>query len=98
MVIEAPGLWSSSTVVDYVDPGNRDYQLEMEQVATAHLQRIGAFLEPPAEPPVEEAGPWPVEASVIIPARNEQEALFTFLKRPDVTATNYRAEQAIRPA
>jgi len=29
---------------------------------------------------------------------NEREALFTFLKRPDVPATNYRAEQAIRPA
>ncbi len=29
---------------------------------------------------------------------NEREALFTFLKRPDVPATKYRAEQAIRPA
>ena len=27
---------------DYVDPRNRDYQIEMERVATAHLKRIGA--------------------------------------------------------
>jgi transposase len=30
--------------------------------------------------------------------RHEQDALFTFLRRPDVEATNFRAEQAIRPA
>ena len=31
---------------DYVDPRNRDYQLEMERIATAHLKRIGAWLQP----------------------------------------------------
>ena len=31
---------------DYVDPRNREYQIEMERVATAHLKRIGAWLEP----------------------------------------------------
>ncbi len=31
---------------DYVDPRKRDYQIEMEQLATAHLQRIGAWLAP----------------------------------------------------
>src|SRR5204862_1775410 len=35
---------------DYVDPRNRDYQLEMESIATAHLKRIGAWLEPQFEP------------------------------------------------
>ncbi|MBL8188565.1 MAG: glycosyltransferase family 2 protein, partial [Acidobacteria bacterium] len=33
-------------IFDYVDPRKRDYQIEMEQLATAHLQRIGAWLEP----------------------------------------------------
>ena len=32
---------------DYVDPRNRDYQIEMEQIATRHLERIGAALPPP---------------------------------------------------
>ena len=31
---------------DYVDPKNRDVQLEMEKVCTEHLKDIGAFLEP----------------------------------------------------
>ena len=31
---------------DYVDPRNRDYQVEMESIATAHLERIGAWLPP----------------------------------------------------
>jgi hypothetical protein len=31
---------------DYVDPSQRDYQVEMEQVATEHLKRIGAYLAP----------------------------------------------------
>jgi transposase len=30
--------------------------------------------------------------------RNERAALFTFLGRPGVEATNWRAEQAVRPA
>ncbi len=31
---------------DYVDPRNRDYQVEMERIASAHLKRIGAWLPP----------------------------------------------------
>jgi hypothetical protein len=54
----------------YVDPRNRDYQLKMEQIATAHLKRIGAYLEPPAGSLVAETEAFPVEASVIIPVRN----------------------------
>ena len=34
---------------DYVDPRNRDYQIEMERIATAHLERIGALLQPQFE-------------------------------------------------
>ena len=60
---------------DYVDPRNREYQIEMERVATAHLKRIGAWLEPrfesiPSSP--SSGGPFPVKASVIIPVRNRE--------------------------
>ncbi|MFN0120515.1 MAG: glycosyltransferase family 2 protein [Blastocatellia bacterium] len=55
---------------DYVDPRQRDYQVEMEQVATAHLKRIGAFLEPVfADVPAPDTT-FPVLASVVIPVRN----------------------------
>ena len=54
----------------YVDPRNRAVQEEMEAAATAHLKRIGAFLEPEFSdlPPCTHS--FPVEASVVIPVRN----------------------------
>jgi hypothetical protein len=56
----------------YVDPRQRDYQLEMEAVATAHLRRIGAHLGPVfAAVPVERGG-FPVRASVVVPVRNRR--------------------------
>jgi hypothetical protein len=60
---------------DYVDPRNRDYQIEMERICAAHLKRIGAWLEPRFEkvpPPVET---YPVKASVIIPVRNRERTI-----------------------
>lgn len=54
----------------YVDPQNRDFQREMEDAATAHLKRIGAWLAPVfKEVPVAPQS-FPVEASVVIPVRN----------------------------
>jgi len=61
---------SGQKVFDYVDPRNREVQLEMEQVATAYLKRIGAYLPPPRDPPVEDDGSYGVKASVIIPVKN----------------------------
>ncbi len=59
---------------DYVDPRNRDYQIEMERIATAHLKRIGAWLEPQFDQvPVAET--FPVKASVVIPVRNRERTI-----------------------
>jgi len=54
----------------YVDPKNRNAQLEMEAVCTQHLKEIGAWLPPTTNCPDFESGSFPVEASVIIPVRN----------------------------
>jgi glycosyl transferase family 2 len=56
-------------VFDYVNPKNRDYQIEMEKIATAHLERIGAA-QRPDDRPLAPAGRHPVRASVVIPVRN----------------------------
>jgi glycosyltransferase involved in cell wall biosynthesis len=61
---------SGEKIFDYVDPRKRDYQIEMERVATEHLKRIGARLEPRFADPPESAEEFPVKASVIIPVRN----------------------------
>ena len=68
---------------DYVDPRNREVQLEMERVCTEHLKRIGAYLPPVFKEPDSHDGPgassnsletadtaYPVTASVIIPVLN----------------------------
>jgi GT2 family glycosyltransferase len=60
---------------DYVDPGNRDYQIEMERIATAHLKRIGAWLRPHFEKVPSAAETFPVKASVVIPVRNRERTI-----------------------
>ena len=60
---------------DYVDPRNRDYQLEMERIATAHLKRIGAWLAPHFEQVPVAADRFPVKASIIIPVRNRERTI-----------------------
>jgi len=64
---------------DYVDPRHRDYQLEMERIATEHLQRIGAHLAPRFEPVPADAGAFPVKASVVIPVRNRERTILDAL-------------------
>lgn len=56
---------------DYVNPSNRDVQIEMESVVTDHLKHIGAYIEPDTVSEVTVGRiEFPVEASVIIPVRN----------------------------
>ena len=56
---------------DYVNPRNRDVQIEMEAACTEHLKLNGGYLQPGigAKADVNE-GSFPVLASVIIPVRN----------------------------
>ena len=61
---------SGEKLFDYVDPRNRQVQIEMEQCVTAHLKRIGAYLKPGVYKELPEAGDYPVTASVIIPCKN----------------------------
>ena len=57
-------------IFDYVDPKNRDIQVEMESAATTHLKEIGAYLKPVFEAIHFDENHFDVEASVIIPVRN----------------------------
>ena len=60
---------------DYVDPKNREHQLEMESIATDHLKRVGAWLEPRFDPVPPPAERYPVQASVVIPVRNRERTI-----------------------
>ena len=63
------------TQFDYVDPRNRDYQIEMERIATGHLKRIGAWLEPRFAKVPLTGEKFPVKASVIIPVKNRERTI-----------------------
>ena len=60
---------------DYVDPRNREYQIEMERIATAHLKRTGAYLEPRFETVPQPVDSFAVRASVVIPVRNRERTI-----------------------
>lgn len=55
---------------DYVDPKNRQAQIEMEQACTEHLKKIQAYIPQSDLRKIDHPGDFPVEASVIIPVRN----------------------------
>lgn len=55
---------------DYVDPRNRQVQIEREEVFTRHLKKIGAYLKPSMMTVDLKEGEFSHEASIIIPVRN----------------------------
>ena len=71
--IETDRRKSGEKQFDYVDPRNRDVQIEMEDACTEHLKRIGAWLKPEFKnPDPREFGEkeFPVTVSVVIPVYN----------------------------
>ncbi len=66
---------SGKKMFDYVDPLNREVQLEMEKAATVHLKEIGGYLEPEFDPISFDEDEFPVEASVIIPVLNREKTV-----------------------
>ena len=76
---------SGEKIFDYVDPRNRDRQIEMEQACTEHLKEIGGYLAPEFKQIEFSAGNFEYEASVIIPVRNRirtiRDAIHSVLKQ-----------------
>ncbi len=61
---------------DYVDPRNRQIQIEMERACTTHLKELGAFVDYRTLQSIDtEAGHFPYEATVIIPVKNRAKTI-----------------------
>ncbi len=60
---------------DYVDPKNRQVQIEMEKAVTQHLKKIRAYLKPKFKKITFEDENFEVEATVIIPIKNRVKTL-----------------------
>lgn len=80
---------SGEKMFDYVDPRNRDRQIEMEHACTAHLKKIGAYLHPKFKDIEFAKSRFPVEASVIIPVRNREKTIADAIESVLKQKTNF---------
>ncbi|NDV94528.1 glycosyltransferase family 2 protein [Dysgonomonas sp. 521] len=81
---------SGEKIFDYVDPKNRDMQIEMEQACTDHLKRIGAYLAPQFKKVEFDKADFKYEASVIIPVRNRIRTISDAIKSVLSQKTNFK--------
>ncbi len=66
---------SGKKLFDYVDPKNREVQIEMEKAVTTHLKETGGYLEPEFEKIRFEEDQFEAEVSVIIPVLNREKTV-----------------------
>ena len=82
------GRISGEKQFDYVDPKNREAQIEMEKAAAEHLKQIGAYLPPNFESINLDEESFDNEASVIIPVQNRKRTIGEAIK----SALNQRTD------
>jgi len=69
-VLMTDELSANEKIFEYVDPKNREVQIEMEQVATHHLKKINAFINPASKKSFRFENKINCEASIVIPVKN----------------------------
>ena len=82
---------SGEKIFDYVNPRNRQVQIEMEKACTEHLKIIGAYLSPVFKEIdwSKDSASFAVEASVIIPVRNRVRTIRDAIKSLLAQKTNF---------
>jgi hypothetical protein len=70
----------SEKMFEYVDPKNRQVQIEMEEVATHHLKEIDAYINPLNKRSVNFENNFNYEASVVIPVKNRVDTIADAIK------------------
>lgn len=80
---------SGEKIFDYVNPRNREVQIEMEKVFTHYLKDVGAYLAPDFAPLAFSEETFPVEASVIIPVLNRKKTIGDAIKSVLMQKTSF---------
>lgn len=75
---------------DYVDPKNREVQIEMEQVCNRKLKREQAFLKTKPQKAKIKKGGFKYEASVVIPVRNRVRTIEDAIRSVFMQQTNFK--------
>ncbi len=88
--IENDNRKSGEKIFDYVDPKNREVQIEMEHACTHHLKAIKGYLAPQFEPINFEREVFEYEASVIIPVRNRIRTIRDAIRSVLIQKTEFR--------
>ena len=75
---------------DYVNPRNREVQIEMERACTAHLEKVGAIVDTNfyRQPDFDEQD-FACEASVVIPVFNREKTIANAVKSALSQKTNF---------
>lgn len=81
---------SGEKIFDYVDPRNRNRQIEMEAACTEHLKEVGGYLKPEFEHIEFNRGNFEYEASVIIPVRNRIRTIRDAIRSVLTQQTDFR--------
>ncbi|MFV0311263.1 MAG: glycosyltransferase family 2 protein [Dysgonomonas sp.] len=81
---------SGEKIFDYVDPKNRQVQIEMEEACTDHLKKTGGYLAPCFKKVEFNKFDFEYEASVIIPVRNRIRTIGDAIKSVLDQKTNFK--------
>jgi len=81
---------SGEKLFDYVNPRNREVQIEMELAVTDHLKTIGAYLEPSFKDVDLNENTFEFEASVIIPVKNRVKTIVDAINSVLNQKTNFK--------
>jgi hypothetical protein len=87
--IEPDHRLSGEKQFDYVNPMNRNRQIEMEKAATGHLHKIGALVMPPFDELDFDKNNFLTEASVIIPVLNREKTITDAIRSVLLQKTNF---------
>lgn len=81
---------SGEKLFDYVNPRNREVQIEMERACTAHLEKVGAIVDTNfyRQPDFDEQD-FACEASVVIPVFNREKTIADAVKSALSQKTNF---------
>ena len=80
---------SGQKMFDYVDPKNRQVQIEMEQAVTEHLKNIDAWMKPEFAPVNFAETEFAVKASVIIPVLDREKTIVDAIQSVLNQKTNF---------
>ena len=81
---------SGDKLFDYVNPKNREVQIEMEKAASEHLKKINAYLNPVFSEISLDESDFPCEASVIIPVKNRVKTIADAIRSALHQVTHFR--------